>query len=143
MTNLLNQFKSILKVKNFELFDSYSWARLQQRLVKYHSSEICFDEVKLTNQFVYSSSISVPEVPIIAANYKRELKDRELIDEPSDSKNKVLKRAANIIMSDIENVDIATVHPLDPRSISRVVISENVPSSLKHFLKQNLRGNFK
>ena len=32
MTNLLNQFRSILKDNEYELFDSYSSARLKQRL---------------------------------------------------------------------------------------------------------------
>ena len=76
MTNLFNQFKSILKDNDYELFDSYSSARLTQRLVKYYSSEICFGEEewkKHTNQFVYSSSISISEVLNIATNYKREL----------------------------------------------------------------------
>ena len=85
MTNLLNQFKSILKDNDYELFDSYSLARLKQCLVKYHSLEICFGEdqgKKHTNQFVYSSSISINEVLNVATNYKREPKDRELIDEP-------------------------------------------------------------
>ena len=62
MTNLLNQFKSILKDNDYELFDSYSSARLKPRLVKYYSLEICFAEKqrkKHTNQFVYSSSISM------------------------------------------------------------------------------------
>ena len=31
VTNLLNQFKSILKDNDYELFDSYSSARLKQR----------------------------------------------------------------------------------------------------------------
>ena len=31
MKNLLNQFKSILKDNDYELFDSYSSARLKQR----------------------------------------------------------------------------------------------------------------
>ena len=44
MTNLLKQLKSILKDNDYELFDSYSLARLTQRLVKYYSSEICFGE---------------------------------------------------------------------------------------------------
>ena len=71
MTNLLNQFKS--KDSDYELFDSYLSARVKQRLVKCYSSEICFSEVegkKHTNQFVYSLSISIPEVFNIAANYK-------------------------------------------------------------------------
>ena len=106
--------------------------------MKYYGSEICFGEVqgkKQTNQFVYSLSISIPEYINIAANYKRELKDRELIDEPNDCKNKILKRATNILISDIENVEGVTIHLPDPRSISRVVVSEKVPTSLKHFLK--------
>ena len=37
---------------------------------------------KHTNQFVYSSSILISEVLDIATNCKRELTDRELIDEP-------------------------------------------------------------
>ena len=77
--------KSILKDNNYKLFDFYSSARLKQRLVKYYSLEICFGEEqgkKHTNQFVYSSSISIHEVLNIATNYKRELKDHELIDEP-------------------------------------------------------------
>ena len=37
MTNVLNQFKSILKDSDYELFHSYSSARLKQRLVKYYS----------------------------------------------------------------------------------------------------------
>ena len=85
MTNLLNQLKSILKDNNYELSDSYSSARLKQCLVKYYSLEICFGEEqgkKHTNQFAYSLSISIHEVLNIATNYKRELKDHELIDEP-------------------------------------------------------------
>ena len=85
MTNLLNQLKSILKDNNYELFDSYSSTRLKQCLVKYYSLEICFGEEqgkKHTNQFVYSSSISIHEVPNIATNCKRELKDHKLIDAP-------------------------------------------------------------
>ena len=85
MTKLLNQLKSILKDNNYKLFDSYSSARLKQRLVKYYSLEICFGEEqgkKHTNQFVYSSSISIHEVLNIATNYKRELKDHELTDKP-------------------------------------------------------------
>ena len=76
MTSLLNQFKSILKDNDYELFDSYSSARLTQRLVKYYSSEICLSEVegkRHTNQFVYSSSISISEVFNIAASCKNEL----------------------------------------------------------------------
>ena len=85
ITNLLNQLKSILKDNNDELLDCYASARLKQCLVKYYSLEICFGEEqgkKHTNQFVYSSSISIHEVLNIATNYKRELKDHELIDEP-------------------------------------------------------------
>ena len=44
ITNLLNQLKSILKDSNYELFDSYSSARLKQHLIKYYSLEICFGE---------------------------------------------------------------------------------------------------
>ena len=85
MTNLLNQLKSILKDSNYELSDSYSSARLKQCLVKYYSLEICFGEEqgkKHKNQFVYSLSISIHEVLNIATNYKMELKDHELTDEP-------------------------------------------------------------
>ena len=85
ITNLLNQLKSILKDNNYELSDSYSSARLKQCLVKYYSLEICFGEEqgkKHANQFAYSLSISIHEVLNIATNYKRELKDHELIDEP-------------------------------------------------------------
>ena len=88
---------------------------------------------KHTVQFVYSSSISIPEVLNIAAKYKRELKDCKLIDEPSDCKNKILKQAANILIRDIENVEGVTIHLLDPCSISLVVVSEKLPSSLRHF----------
>ena len=90
---------------------------------------------KNTNQFIYRSSNLIPEVLNIAANYKRELKDCELIDESNDSKNKVLKQAANILISDIENFECVTIHSLDLRSISHAVVWEKVPSSLKHFLK--------
>ena len=97
MTNLLNQLKSILKDNNYELSDSYSSARLKQCLVKYYSLEICFGEEqgkKHTNQFAYSLSISIHEVLNIATNYKRELKDWW-------TKNKILKRAANTLISDL------------------------------------------
>ena len=146
MTIPLNQFKSILKDNDYNLFDSYLSARLKQHLVKYYSSENCFGEVqgkKHKNPFVYSSSISIPEVLNVAANYKRKLEDRELADEPNDCKSKVLKRAANILTSDIENVEGVTIHPLDPPSISCVVVSEKVPSLLKHFLKIIFVGGFK
>ena len=46
LTNLINKFKSILKDNDYKLFDSYSPARLKQRLVKYYSSEICFGKVQ-------------------------------------------------------------------------------------------------
>ena len=85
MTNLLNQIKFILKDNDYEWFDSSSSARLKQRLVKYYNLEICFGDdqgKKHTNQFVYSSSISIPEVLNIATDYKRGLKDRKLINEP-------------------------------------------------------------
>ena len=85
ITNLLNQLKSILKDSNYELLDCYASARLKQCLVQYYSLEICFSEEqgkKHSNQFVYSLSISIHEVLNIATNYKRELKDHELIDEP-------------------------------------------------------------
>ena len=78
--------------------------------------------------FIYQF-VPIPEVLNIAANYKRELKDRELInDEPNDCKNKILKRAVNILISDIENVEGVTILFLDPRSISRAIVSERVPS---------------
>ena len=78
--------------------------------------------------FIYQF-VPIPEVLNIAANYKRELKDRELInDEPNDCKNKILKRAVNILISDIENVEGVTILSLDPRSISRAIVSERVPS---------------
>ena len=64
----------------------------------------------------------IPEALNIAANYKRELKDRELIDEPNDCKKKILKRTANILILDTENVEGVTIHRLYPRSISRVVV---------------------
>ena len=57
-------------------------------------SEICFGEVQgkqHLNQYVYSLSILIPEVLNIAANYKKELKNCELIDEPNDCKSKILK----------------------------------------------------
>ena len=85
MTNLLYQLKSILKNNNYKLFDSYLLARLKQCLVKYYSFEICFGEEQRkihTNQFVYSSFISIHEALNIVTNYKRELKNHELIDEP-------------------------------------------------------------
>ena len=79
--------------------------------------------------FIYQF-VPIPEVLNIAANYKRELKDRELInDEPNDCKNKILKRAVNILLiSDIEIVEGVTILSLDPRSISRAIVSERVPS---------------
>ena len=40
MTNLLNQFKSILKDNDYKLFDSYSSAKLKERLVDCYSSDI-------------------------------------------------------------------------------------------------------
>ena len=49
VANLLNQFKSILKDNEYELFDSHSLARLKQCLVKYYNSEICFDEEQEKN----------------------------------------------------------------------------------------------
>ena len=85
ITNLLNILQPILKDNNYKLFDSYSSARLKQCLVKYYSLEICFGEEQgknHTNQFVYCSSISIHEVLNIATNYKRELKDHELTNEP-------------------------------------------------------------
>ena len=85
MTNLLNQFKSIPKGNNYELFYPYLSARLKQRLVKYYSPKICFGEKQRKKKIqisFYSSSISISEVFNIATNYKRELKGQEQIDEP-------------------------------------------------------------
>ena len=92
-------------------------------------------EEKYTNQFVYSWSISFPYVHNIAANYKTEVMDRELVDKPNDCKSKILERAANILISDIENVEVLQFTPIDPRALSCVVVSEKVSTLLKHFLK--------
>ena len=70
-------------------------------------------------------NISISEVLDIAANYKRELKDHKLTDEPNYCKNKILKQEANILIIDIENIESVTIHPLDPRSISHEAVSES------------------
>ena len=130
MANFLSQFKSILKDNNYKLFDSYSQTWLKQCLVKYYSSEICFSKV-LGKKTYKSVCLFISLFQFLkSSNYKRELKDRELInDEPNDCKNKILKRAVNILLiSDIEIVEGVTILSLDPRSISRAVISERVPS---------------
>ena len=49
MTNFLNQFKSILKDNDYELFDSCLSVSLKQRLLKYYSPEICFGEAQGKN----------------------------------------------------------------------------------------------
>ena len=46
-----------------------------------------------------------------------------------------MKRAVNVLISDIENLEGVTIQPFDPYSISYVAVLEKVPSSLKHFLK--------
>ena len=82
--------------------------------MKYYNSKNFFGKVqgkKNTYQFFYSFFILIREALNIAANYERELKDRELIDEPNDCKKKILKRAANILILDIENVEGVTIHP--------------------------------
>ena len=96
--------------------------------------------VKLKEKNIQISSFTVRPQLDIATDYKRELKDCELIDEPNDCKNKILKRAANILISDTENVEGVTIHPLDPRSTSCVGKSSQFTETL---FKRNLWGNYK
>ena len=96
--------------------------------------------VKLKEKNIQVSSFTVRPQLNIATDYKRELKDCELIDEPNDCKNKILKRAANILISDIENVEGVTIHPLDPHSTSRVGKSSQFTETL---FKRSLWGSFK
>ena len=68
--------------KNYELFDSYSSARLKQRIVKYYSSEICFGVVQVKN--IQISLYTVPSFQFLKSSIWLQIKDRKLIDEPND-----------------------------------------------------------
>ena len=70
----------------------------------------------------------------IAANYRQSSYDYDVVSNVVDSKKKILERAADILVVEIQKVEGISVHPLDPEDISNVVVSKLVPLPLKGFL---------
>ena len=135
MSSLVIKFKLLLKEKEYPLYDSYTAQKLKARITNHYGSNILFTDNVNSIQSVYSSKISIADVINIAANYKQSSYDYDLVSNVVDSKKKILERAADILVAEIQKVEGISIHPLDPEDISNAVVSKLVPSPLKEFLR--------
>ena len=73
------------------------------------------------------------------------LYDTELMNVPN-SDEKLLRRAAGILLKDVGKVEGIEVNPLNPENISNTAVEELIPETLKSFLnriRSNRNGNDK
>ena len=61
------------------------------------------------------------------------LHDTELMN-ATDSDEKLMRRAAEILLKDIGNVEGIVINPLNPENISNTAFEELIPETLKSFL---------
>ena len=56
------------------------------------------------------------------------------METPELSKSRLFQRAADIIKGDIEQIDVISIHPLNPDAVNLDKVKEFSPSSLITFL---------
>ena len=133
LVDLLKKYKLHLECQQYENSDSYTVQKLKNKLTKHYGSLIKFTESSHTRQAIYSSQISISDVINIASAYKQSLKEKELTD-VEYCNQKILEKAANILLSDIREVEGISLNPLNPEDISNTVIEKILPKSLCSFL---------
>ena len=133
LPTLLSKYQEILQDKEYEHFNLYATQKLKQRLIKRYGSSVKFTETVNAAQSMYSSQISISDIINAAATYKQLVKDNELIN-VDESEDKLLNRAADILIRDIRNVEGISINPLDPADISIDVVKNIIPKKLNDFL---------
>ena len=131
--NLLSKYQGILQEKNYQHFSSYSTQRLKVRLIKHYGSSISFTGTQNSRQAMYNSNIKISDAINAAATYKQLVKDKEIMD-VEDNDEKVLQRAADILVRDIRRVQGISVNPLDPADVSLDNVNRIIPGKLKQFI---------
>ena len=144
MPQLLKTYKCYLQENNYEHFDSYTTQKLKRLLQQYGSSIIVANCIN-TTQSVCNSNIHIHTTLNTAANYNQMLHDTDLMN-VTDSDEKLLRRAAEILLKDIGKVEGIEINPLNPENISNTAVEELIPETLKSFLnhiRSNRDGNDK
>ena len=76
----------------------------------------------------------IGDVINIAAKHKQMLKDKDMIENPDVNEEKILQRAAVILLNEINEVETISIHPLNPDDVSAEKVATVVPEKLKKFL---------
>ena len=132
---LLNRYKSHLKEKNYEMYDSYTPQKLRTRILNHYGSRICITEEINRPPCTYNSGTLIGDVINIAAKHKQMLKGKDMIIEnPDINEEKILQRAAVILLNEINEVETIPIHPLNPDDVCAEKVATVVPQKLKTFL---------
>ena len=134
VNNLLARYKELLQEEEYDGFDSYTSQKLKTRIMKYYGSTVCFTDKSNEKQYVYNSNLSIADALNVAATYKEQLKDGEIINTADLSPTKILELAADILKSEIDKAIGISIHPLNPDVITDDNINAMIPSLLQKFL---------
>ena len=131
---LLSRFHELLKEEDYENYEAYTTQKLKNKLLKHYGAAISFSGNINTEQYVFSSQISIYEALNTATNYKRLLKDEKLIfvDENEDV---ILKKAIQILSRDIDSTEGISIKPLNPSDVSLDLARTVIPVKLQTFLR--------
>ena len=110
-----------MQENNNDNFDSYIIQKLKKRLLQHYGSSFIVTNSINTTRSVYSSNINIHTTMNTAANYKQTLHDTELMN-MTDSDEKLLGRAAEILLKDIRKVEGTEINPLNPENISNTAV---------------------
>ena len=122
------------------MYDSYTPQKLRARILNHYGSRICITEEINRPPCIYNSGTLIGDVINIAAKHKQMLKDKDMIENPDINEEKILQRAAVILLNEINEVETIPIHPLHPDDISAEKVATVVPQKLKKFLDLVCRG---
>ena len=108
--------------------------KLKSKLVKQYGAPILFSENSNTEQYVFSSQISVYEALNTANSYKRLMNDQKLIF-VDENENVILKKADQILSLEIDSVEGININSLDRSDISIDTAKSIVPLKLQQVLR--------
>ena len=125
--------REILSTRNL-IHVRYTTQKLKNKLLKHYGAAISFSGNISTEQYVFSSQISIYEALNTATNYKRLLKDQKIIfvDENEDV---ILRKAIHILSRGIDSTEGISIKPLNPSDVSLDLARTVVQVKLQNFLR--------
>ena len=96
--DLLNRYKDLLKIANYEQYDAYTAQKLSLKLLNHYGEKMKITEEVNRSNFIFNSDIRIGDMINIAQTDKQLINDKKLIaDEPRKYEDNILERAADYI----------------------------------------------